>query len=110
MQYDSDPTKHFILPWLDAVEIVSAEKISDAMAKATFRFPVQPEFMNPMGTLHAGASPVFFEVATTWTLFPIAKPGFWKSLGICRTLNCVYLRPAVEGEMLLMDCEVCHLC
>lgn len=32
---------HFLLPWLDIVEIVSAEKISDTMCRATFRFTVE---------------------------------------------------------------------
>jgi acyl-coenzyme A thioesterase 13 len=105
-QYDEMDGKNFLLPWLDIVEIVDAEKLSDTMCKATFRFPVQPEFLNPMGTLHAGATSAFFECATTWTLFPIGKPGFWKSLGICRTISFTYLRPAVVGEVLLMECEV----
>jgi acyl-coenzyme A thioesterase 13 len=98
--------QNFLLPWLDIVEVVEAEKLSDTMCRATFRFPVQPEFLNPMGTLHAGATSAFFECATTWALFPIAKPGFWKSLGLCRTINFTYLRPAVLGEVLLMECEV----
>lgn len=100
------PGQNFLLPWLDIVEVTSAEKLSDTMCRATFRFPVQPEFLNPMGTLHAGATSAFFECATTWTLFPIGKPGFWKSLGICRTIGFTYLRPAVVGEVLLMECEV----
>lgn len=100
------PGQNFLLPWLDIVEVVSAEKLSDTMCRATFKFPVQPEFLNPMGTLHAGATSAFFECATTWTLFPIGKPGFWKSLGICRTIGFTYLRPAVAGEVLLMECEV----
>lgn len=60
----------------------------------------------PMGTLHTGATSAFFECATTWALYPIAKPGFWKSLRICRTIASTYLRPAVQGEVLLMECEV----
>lgn len=108
-QYDEMAGKNFLLPWLDIVEIVDAEKLSDTMCRATFRFPVQPEFLNPMGTLHAGATSAFFECATTWALFPIAKPGFWKSLGICRTISFTYLRPAVVGEVLLMECEVCGI-
>jgi acyl-coenzyme A thioesterase 13 len=100
------PAKNFLLPWFDIVEIASAEKLSSTMCKATFRFPVQPEFLNPMGTLHAGATSAFFECATTWALFPIAREGFWKSLGICRTIAFTYLRPAVEGEWLVMECEV----
>lgn len=64
-----------------------------------------------MGTLHAGATSAFFECATTWTLYPIARaPDFWASLGICRTIAFTYLRPAVEGEVLLMECEVSSTC
>ncbi|KJY01927.1 thioesterase family protein [Zymoseptoria brevis] len=99
-KYDQMEGKNFLLPWLNIVE---------TMSRATFRFPVQPEFLNPMGTLHAGATSAFFECATTWALFPIAKPGFWKSLGICRTISFTYLRPAVQGEVLLMECETVHV-
>ncbi|KXT15912.1 hypothetical protein AC579_5510 [Pseudocercospora musae] len=106
-KYDKMAGSNFLLPWLDIVEIVEAEKISDTLSKATFRFP--PEFLNPMGTLHAGATTAFFECATTWTLYPIAKPGFWKSLGICRTINFTFMRPAIPGEMLLMECETVHV-
>ena len=108
-QYDTMEGSNFLLPWLDIVEIVHAEKVSDARCNAIFRFPVQPEFLNPMGTLHAGATSAFFECATTWALYPIAKPGFWQSLGICRTIAFTYLRPAVQGEVLLMECEVSSL-
>ncbi|KAF7197982.1 hypothetical protein HII31_00696, partial [Pseudocercospora fuligena] len=104
-KYDKMEGNNFLLPWLDIVEIVEAERISDTLSKATFRFPVQPEFLNPMGTLHAGATTAFFECATTWALYPIAEPGFWKSLGICRTINFTFMRPAMPGEMLLMECE-----
>ncbi|KXT07134.1 hypothetical protein AC578_2377 [Pseudocercospora eumusae] len=108
-KYDKMEGSNFLLPWLDIVEIVEAEKISDTLSKATFRFPVQPEFLNPMGTLHAGATTAFFECATTWALYPIAKPGFWKSLGICRTINFTFMRPAMPGEILLMECETVHV-
>lgn len=106
LQYDKMEGQNFLLPWLDIVQIIEAEKIDDKTCRATFRFPVQPEFLNPMGTLHAGATSAFFECATTWALYPIAKPGFWKSLGICRTIAFTYLRPAVQGEVLVMECEV----
>ncbi|SMR46379.1 unnamed protein product [Zymoseptoria tritici ST99CH_1A5] len=108
-KYDQMEGKNFLLPWLDIVEVVEAEQLSETMSRATFRFPVQPEFLNPMGTLHAGATSAFFECATTWALFPIAKPGFWKSLGICRTISFTYLRPAVQGEVLLVECETVHV-
>ena len=98
--------RNFLLPFLDIVECTSATKISPAACTATFRFPVQPEFLNPMGTLHAGATSAFFECATTWALYPIARPGFWQSLGLCRTIAFTYMRPAVKGEVLVMECEV----
>ncbi|USW50043.1 Putative Thioesterase domain, HotDog domain superfamily, acyl-coenzyme A thioesterase 13 [Septoria linicola] len=108
-KYDKMEGQNFLLPWLDIVEITEAEKISDKMCRATFRFTVQPEFLNPMGTLHAGATSAMFECATTWALWPVAKPGFWQNLGLCRTINFVYLRPAVQGEVLLMECETVHV-
>lgn len=29
-------------------------------------------------------------------------------MGTTRSLNCTYIRPAPQGEMLLMECEIVH--
>lgn len=46
------------------------------------------------------------DVATSWVICLIQKPGFWETSGTSRTLNVTFLRPAVEGEVLLLDAEV----
>jgi acyl-coenzyme A thioesterase 13 len=91
---------------LKAVETVKAEKTSDSTARATYRFKVLPEYLNPAMGIQGGAVATFFDVATSWTLFVISKPGFWESSGTSRTLNTTYLRPAFEGEVLIMETEV----
>ena len=96
------------LAWLNAVEVIAAKKLSASTARATFRFPVQHEYLNPAQGLQGGFQAAFFDVATTWTLDPIRKPGFWYLLGTTRSLNVTFLRPAQEGEVLLMECEIVH--
>lgn len=39
----------------------------------------------------------------------IGKQDFWLNGGVSRTLNVSYLRPAPEGEDLLLECEVVHM-
>ena len=95
-----------MLPWLNSVEIVSVERTSETTGRAVYRFPVLREYLNPTMTLHGGLSGGIFDTGTTWVLDVIRKPGFWMSFGTSRSLNLTFLRPAVEGEMLLMDCEV----
>lgn len=82
------------------------EKLSDTTARAVYRFPVLREYLNPAMNLHGGMSAGFFDTATTWTLTPIRKPGFWMQFGTTRSLNVTFLRPAAEGEMLRLECEV----
>ena len=36
----------------------------------------------------------------------MARPGFWSYLGVSRTLNVTYLRPAPEGSTVLVECEI----
>lgn len=95
-------------PWLDILEVVSVTKPSDTTARATFRWPVQAEYLNPARGLHGGLSAGMLDVVTGLTLWPIRKPGFWMTGGTSRTLNMTYLRPAAEGEMLVCESEVVH--
>ncbi|KAF2720658.1 Thioesterase/thiol ester dehydrase-isomerase [Polychaeton citri CBS 116435] len=108
-RFRRDPVKHFVLPWLEAIKITKAEKFSDTTAVIHYVFPIQHEFLNPAGGLHGGAAAAFFDVATTWVLFLIARaPNFWVSMGTTRTLNCTYLRPVREGEMVRLEAEIVH--
>lgn len=95
-----------MLPWLRIFEVVEAQKTSETTSRIVFRFPVQREFLNPGMTLHGGLSAGIYDAATTALLELIRKPGFWMRFGMSRSLNVTFIRPAVEGEMLLMDCEV----
>jgi acyl-coenzyme A thioesterase 13 len=95
-----------LLPWLKSVEIVSVERTSETTGRAVYRFKVQHEYLNPTMTLHGGLSSGMYDTATTWVLDVIRKPGFWLNMGTSRSLNITFLRPAAEGEVLLMDCEV----
>ena len=58
--------------------------------------------------LHGGLSGGIFDTATTWLLALIRRPaeGFWGRFGVSRSLSINYIRPAPEGEMLLMEAEV----
>jgi acyl-coenzyme A thioesterase 13 len=105
-QLNKDEPRNALLTWLNTVEIVSVERISETTGRAVYRFPVQRQYLNPTMTLHGGLSSAMFDAATTWVLDVIRKPGFWMMFGTSRNLNMTFLRPAVEGEMLLMDCEV----
>lgn len=40
----------------------------------------------------------------------VAKPGFWMFLGVSRSLNVTYVRPAPADEPVLIECEVCGIC
>ncbi len=95
-----------MLSWLKSVEIVSIERKSDTTGRAVYRFPVQREHLNPGMTLHGGLSAAMYDAGTSWLLDMIRKPGFWMSFGTSRSLNVTFIRPAVEGEMLLMESEV----
>ena len=60
-------------------------------------------------TLHGGQQAAMYDIATTWVLLLIAKPGLWTNGGLSRSLSVNFLRPAKEGEWLRMECEVCML-
>ena len=104
---DSDPEKpNFTRAWRDDLEIVEAKKLTENTARAVYRFPVRQEYLNPAGGLHGGAAATFHDIGTSVVLNLISRPGFWSTAGTTRTLNMTYLRPAMKGEILLLDCEV----
>ncbi|CUS12135.1 unnamed protein product [Tuber aestivum] len=73
---------------------------------STFEFTVAPSHTNRMGILHGGCAALIFDVCTTTALSPIAREGFWDYLGITRSLNISYFRPAPVGTVLLIRSEV----
>ncbi|EMF16251.1 Thioesterase/thiol ester dehydrase-isomerase [Sphaerulina musiva SO2202] len=101
-------TKNFLIPWLQTLEITSAELLSPTTTKITYRFPVTREYLNPMRTFHGGAIAAMFDVCTTWTLFPIADYGFWSTMGTTRSLVCTYVKPVLEGEVVDVECRIVH--
>lgn len=99
----SEP-KSALVAWFDVLEVVEAQRLTDSTGKLVVRFPVQNEYLNPGGTLQGGIQTAMYDVISSW-VFTFAKG--WNSTGTSRTLATAYLRPALSGEILLMDCEVC---
>lgn len=73
---------------------------------ATFLYTVQPDHCNRMQNLHGGCAATLFDWCTTLPLAMINRPGFWQFMGVSRTLNVTYLRPAPAGEELLIEAEI----
>ncbi|KAL7272205.1 hypothetical protein RUND412_005001 [Rhizina undulata] len=74
----------------------------------TFEFTVTPEYANRLGSLHGGAAATLFDICTTTALIPIAREGFWEFVGVTRSLNVTYLRPALVGCTLEFKSTVMH--
>ncbi|KAF2149459.1 hypothetical protein K461DRAFT_246253 [Myriangium duriaei CBS 260.36] len=101
-----DPRPRFQSKFLESLNVRSAVKDTKNNVRMVLSFVVQHEYLNRAGTLHGAAQTLFFDIGTTMLLSPIARaPTFWSSLGISSSLNVTYLRPAMEGESLLMKCE-----
>lgn len=67
-----------------------------------------PYILDYQGNLHGGAQSGIYDFCTSVALQSIGKRDFWINGGVSRTLNVTYLRPAPEGEDLLLDCEIVH--
>lgn len=72
----------------------------------TFAYTVQPDHCNRMQNLHGGCAATLFDYCTTLPLALVNKVGFWQFMGVSRTLNVTYMRPAPAGEELLIECEI----
>jgi acyl-coenzyme A thioesterase 13 len=79
-----------------------------AQPRAIFRYTVQKAHCNALHNLHGGATATLFDFLTTLALVLVNAPGFWWYVGVTRTLNVTYLRPAAEGETVLFESEVVH--
>lgn len=71
-----------------------------------FSYIVQADHCNRLQNLHGGCQATIFDFCTTMPLTLIGRPGFWMYLGVSRTLNVTYLRPAPVGEEVLIECEI----
>lgn len=69
-------------------------------------FNIAPSLCNRVGNLHGGAASSLFDTLTTSALLTIARPGYWDTLGVSRTLMVTFLRPLPMGTEVILDCEV----
>jgi acyl-coenzyme A thioesterase 13 len=100
----NDPgCKSFDTTILGGVELLSASQHTKSVQYA---FTVAPNLCNRGGNLHGGAATTLFDSLTTTALLTIAKPGFWDTLGVSRTLTVTFLRPLPLGTKVFLDCEV----
>lgn len=88
---------------------VSAET-DTSNAKATYKITVPPLCSNNRVTknMHGGAVATFFDNATSMAVFAACKNP-WEDSGVTRNLNVTYFRPAVEGEVIIIEAEVLQL-
>lgn len=71
-----------------------------------FSYTIQPDNCNRLQNLHGGCAATIFDWCTTLPLALVAKPGFWMFMGVSRTLNVTYMRPAPVGTEVLIECEI----
>lgn len=88
--------------------LVSASRTSSTTATASFLVENDAYYANESNNMHGGAQATIYDICTSLALIPIAEEGFWMHGGVSRTLNVSYLRPAVTGMDVLVDCEVVH--
>ncbi|WYZ45369.1 hypothetical protein EsH8_VIII_000685 [Colletotrichum jinshuiense] len=110
---DKDEAGHFKSGnWMSALipSITLLSTTLDPNPAATFSFTVHPDHCNRAGNLHGGAAATLFDSLTSLPLALINdKPGYWQYLGVSRTINCSYLRPAPVGEECLVECEIIQI-
>ncbi|KAL2126256.1 hypothetical protein VTI74DRAFT_1331 [Chaetomium olivicolor] len=102
---DNEWTQH-LFPYLS---IHSSSTADAAHPSVTYRFTVQPQHCNRLGNLHGGCTATLFDFCTSTPLALVARPGFWSFLGVSRTLNTTYLRPAPAGTTVLIECEIVQI-
>ncbi|KAK4191967.1 HotDog domain-containing protein [Podospora australis] len=77
--------------------------------RVDFTFTVQPQHCNRLGNIHGGCIATLFDFCTSCPLALVSKPGFWMYLGVSRTLNVTYLRPAPSGSTVKIECEIVQI-
>ncbi|KAF4827954.1 Acyl-coenzyme A thioesterase 13 [Colletotrichum tropicale] len=94
---------------LSSVEL-GAIIASERRPRISFTFVVQAAHCNRVGILHGGCVATLFDLLTSMVLLTVNdKPGFWQLLGLSRSLNCNYLRPAHAGDRCRVECEIIHV-
>ncbi|KAK3066247.1 hypothetical protein LTR53_017487 [Teratosphaeriaceae sp. CCFEE 6253] len=102
--------QRFASPFIEGQCQLHALRVeSDRRAVATFRFRVDRFYCNGSGNLHGGAQSAMFDMCTSIALQAIGTPDFWMNGGVTRSLNVTCLRPAPEGEVLLLEAEVVQM-
>lgn len=96
-----------MMPALDKLEVVEAQRLSKSTARVVWRFPVQEPYLNLYQCFSGGAQTTMHDACTSFTMLAIAKPGFWRNTGLTRNINVTYLAPAMWKDVLLLECEVC---
>ncbi|KND88805.1 Acyl-coenzyme A thioesterase 13 [Tolypocladium ophioglossoides CBS 100239] len=95
--------------WMTAlVPYLAVQSTSSALPhpSVTFTYTVQPDHCNRLQNLHGGAAATLFDFCTTMPLTLVNRPGFWQYLGVTRTLNVTYMRPARSGEEVTIECHI----
>ncbi|KAI1506652.1 HotDog domain-containing protein [Biscogniauxia marginata] len=103
-----DPNKQ---EWMETIVphlTVISHSLASPYPRVTFRFTPQPGHSNGVTGVHGGCTASLFDHCTSMVLPLISRPGFWKFLGISRTLNVTYVRPMPVGEPVDVECEVVH--
>jgi acyl-coenzyme A thioesterase 13 len=75
----------------------------------TFAFTVQPEHCNRFLNIHGGCAATLFDFCTTLPIALVNRPGFWRFLGVSRTLNITYLRPVPAETEVLIHAEILQI-
>ncbi|KAF2106475.1 HotDog domain-containing protein [Lophiotrema nucula] len=78
-------------------------------SRTVFSLTVPKELCNMSGNLHGGAVALIFDICTSTAISACSSDGFWDTGHVSRTLNCTYLRPAMEGQKVFVESEVVHL-
>ncbi|KAK5115009.1 hypothetical protein LTR85_010047 [Meristemomyces frigidus] len=102
--------QRFTSAWMEQqCKLRDVKVLSPTHSFVTFAFKVERYYCNGSGNLHGGAQATIFDIATSIAMQAIGKEDFWINGGVSRALTVTYLRPAPEGEQLLLECDVVHM-